>query len=74
MLTPDLERALLHLPVQDRAHLAQVLLESLDQLPEQEVRQLWVEEAQRRAEEIDQGKVQMVSGEELERQVQELFK
>ena len=31
-------------------------------------------EARRRADEIDQGKVQMVSGEELERQVQELFK
>jgi len=74
MLTPDLERALLHLPVQDRAHLAQVLLESLDQLPEQEVRQLWLEEAQRRAEEIDLGKVQTISGEELERQVQELFR
>jgi putative addiction module component (TIGR02574 family) len=74
MLTPDLERALLHLSLQDRAHLAQVLLESLDQLPEQEVRQLWIEEARRRAEEIDQGKVQTVSGEELERQVQELFR
>ena len=74
MLTPELERALLHLPLHDRAHLAQVLLESLDQLPEQEVRQLWVEEARRRAEEIDQGKVQMVSGEELEKQVQELFR
>jgi len=74
MLTPDRERALLHLPVQDRAHLAQVLLESLDQLPEREARELWIEEARRRADEIDQGKVQMVSGEELERQVQELFK
>jgi len=74
MLTPDLERALLHLPAQDRAHLAQILLESLDQLPEQEARDLWIEEARRRADEIDQGKVQMVSGEELERQVQELFR
>jgi putative addiction module component (TIGR02574 family) len=74
MLTPELEQALLHLSSHERAHLAQVLLESLDQLPEEEVRQLWVEEARRRAEEIDQGKVQMVSGEELERQVQELFK
>jgi putative addiction module component (TIGR02574 family) len=74
MLTPDLERTLLHLPVQDRAHLAQALLESLDQLPEQEVRQLWAEEALRRATEIDQGKAQTISGEELERQVQELFK
>jgi hypothetical protein len=34
MLTPDLERALLHLSVQDRAHLAQVLLESLEPKPD----------------------------------------
>jgi hypothetical protein len=74
MLTPDLERSLLQLPLQDRAHLAQVLLESLDRLPEAEVRRLWSEEARRRAEEIDRGEVQTVSGEELERQVHELFK
>ncbi|HBL27270.1 MAG TPA: addiction module antitoxin RelB [Acidobacteria bacterium] len=74
MVTPDLERSLLHLPVQDRAHLAHLLLESLDQLPQKEARELWVEEARRRADEIDQGKVQMVSGDELERQVQELFR
>lgn len=74
MLTADLEKALLHLPMQDRAHLAQLLLESLDELPELEVRNLWLAEAQRRASEIDQGKVEMISGDELERQVQALFK
>lgn len=70
----DLENAVLHLPLQDRAHLAQKLLESLDQLPADEARQLWLTEAQRRADEIDQGKVQLVSGAALEDQVQALFK
>jgi Putative addiction module component len=70
----DLENAVLHLPLQDRAHLAQKLLESLDQLPEAEARQLWLAEAQRRADEIDQSKVQLVSGAALEDQVQALFK
>lgn len=72
--TADLEKAVLHLPLQDRAHLAQQLLASLDQLPPDEARQLWLVEAQRRADEIDQGRVQLVSGEELENQVQALFK
>ncbi len=72
--TADLEKAVLHLPLQDRAHLAQRLLASLDQLPADEARQLWLVEAQRRADEIDQGKVLLVSGEELENQVQALFK
>ena len=74
MTTAELEKALLHLSAKDRAHLAQLLLESLDQLPESEVRELWLAEAGRRAEEIDQGKVQLVSGEELEKQVQSLFR
>ena len=72
--TEEIEKAVLHLPLQERAHLAQKLLESLDQLPEAEARQLWLVEAQRRADEIDQGKIQLVSGEELENQVQALFK
>ncbi len=72
--TEDIEKVVLHLPLQERAHLAQKLLESLDQLPEAEAKQLWLVEAQRRADEIDQGKVQLVSGEELENQVQALFK
>ncbi len=70
----DIEQTVLHLPLQERARLAQILLESLDQLPEAAARQLWLVEAQRRAEEIDQGKVHLVSGEELENQVQALLK
>lgn len=50
------------------------LAKSLDQLPEEEVRQLWLLEAQRRADEIDQGKVQLVDGDELERQIQALVR
>jgi len=74
MSTAELEKAVLHLPLQERAHLAQRLLESLDRLPEAEARQLWFLEAQRRADEVDQDKVQLVSGDELEKQAQALFK
>jgi putative addiction module component (TIGR02574 family) len=74
MTTSDLEEAVLHLPLQERAQLAHKLLESLDMPSEDEVRQMWLNEAQRRAAEIDQGKVQLVSSDELEQQVQSLFK
>ena len=74
MTTADLEEAALHLPIEERAHLAQKLLESLDQPAESEIQQMWLEEARRRADEIDEGRVQLVSAEELEQRVQSLFK
>lgn len=63
------EEEALHLPVPERARLARRLLESLDELPESDVEQLWLVEAERRAKEIDQGDARLVSGEELERRV-----
>jgi putative addiction module component (TIGR02574 family) len=74
MTSSELEEAALHLPAQERARLVQRLLESLDQLPEEEARQLWLVEAQRRADEIDQGEVQLMDGDELEQQIQALLR
>lgn len=65
-----IEKEALHLPVDDRAKLAQRLLESLDELSEEEAEKLWLVEAERRAREIDEGKVRLVSAETLERRVQ----
>ena len=59
----------LHLPVKERAKLAQRLLESLDDLTEAEAEKLWIAEAERRAKELDEGKVRPVSADELERRV-----
>ena len=50
---PDLEAEALKLPLADRAHLAEKLLESLDTLPDEENRRLWTEEALRRDAELD---------------------
>ena len=60
------EKQALDLPVEKRARLAQRLLESLDELSEGEAQELWSKEAARRAREIDEGKVRLVSSEELE--------
>ena len=51
-----------------------LLLDSLDAPSETDIQDLWLGEARRRADEIDAGKVNLVSGEQLERQVQALFK
>lgn len=69
-----LEKEALDLPMQDRARLAQRLLESLDEVPESEAEQLWLDVAARRAQEIDQGAVKLVSAQELEARVAALLK
>tara|TARA_B100001013_G_C24469745_1_gene386947 strand:+ start:151 stop:426 length:276 start_codon:yes stop_codon:yes gene_type:complete len=49
----------------DRAMLADQLLDSLDAPNQEEIDRLWAEEAEKRVKEIDEGKVQPISGEEV---------
>lgn len=74
MAASTIEEDALALPLQERAKLVERLLESLDHLPEQEAEALWLDVAQRRAEEIDQGRVQLVTPEELENRIQARLK
>jgi putative addiction module component (TIGR02574 family) len=69
-----IEKEAVQLSMQERAKLAQRLLESLDEVSEAEAEQLWLDVAVRRAEEIDRGTVQLISAEELEMRVQALLK
>lgn len=57
-----LEAQLLQLPLDERAHLARVLLESLDEQPELDPQ--WIEEATRRAVELREGRVPPVPADE----------
>jgi putative addiction module component (TIGR02574 family) len=74
MTSTAIEQSALRLPKPDRAHLVHVLLDSLDDPSDTEIAQLWILEAQRRATEIDAGKVALVSGDALEQRVHALFK
>ena len=65
----SLENEALQLPTRQRARLAHRLLESLDDLSESEGEAAWIEEAHRRANELDSSSVQPVSPEELERRI-----
>jgi len=74
-MTPTaIEQSVLGLPKSERAHLVNLLLDSLDAPSEPDIQDIWLTEARRRAEDIDAGRVKLVSGEQLERQVQALFK
>jgi len=65
-----LEQNVLGWPKSERAHF---LLDSLDTPSENEVREAWLAEANRRATETESGKVILVSGEQLEIEVQALL-
>jgi len=74
MNSSAIEQSVLGLPKVERAHLVHLLLDSLDAPSGTEIQDIWLSEARRRANEIGAGKVNLVSGELLERQVQALFK
>lgn len=73
MNVQTIEYEALHLPIEYRARLAEKLLSSLDALSESEIEKLWLVEAQHRADEIDSGKVQLISADEVERRIQDVL-
>jgi putative addiction module component (TIGR02574 family) len=74
MDTNALEEEVLRLPPEDQACLAELLLSSLDQLPEAELERVWFAEAQRRAEQIDSGEAELIPSEEVARNARALLR
>jgi hypothetical protein len=73
----DLDEALKHalsLDVRDRTALAERLLASLEELPEEEAERLWAEEAQRRSETYRDGRARAVRAEEVHEKAERLFR
>ena len=69
-----IEDEALHLPKEERARLVQRLVLSLESPSEEELRSDWLLEARRRAEELDSGSVEAVSGEDVMRKARTLTK
>jgi hypothetical protein len=67
MDSKSVEQQALGLPAPDRAKLAQKLLESLDTLSDAEREKLWLDEAARRAAQLDSGEVELIPGSEVAR-------
>ena len=64
MSLKELEAEIKKLDLKDRALLAKRIVESLDELSETEIEALWVEEAERRLDEIEKGLVTEIPAEE----------
>ncbi len=69
-----LEAEALHLPKEERARLIQRLVLSLDAPSAQELRADWLNEAQRRAEELDNGTTQAIPGAEVLKKARTLLR
>jgi len=74
MNTAQIESEALSLPVEERALLAHRLLLSLEEISEPAFDRLWGEESAQRAAEVDAGRVQAVSGEEVARKARALLR
>jgi putative addiction module component (TIGR02574 family) len=62
------------LSAEDRARLAEELLESLDQEPESEVEAAWDREIERRVAEVESGTVKLISAEEVHAEARRLIR
>ena len=69
----QIEDEALHLPKDERVQLVRRLVLSLESPSEEELRSDWLLEAQRRAEELDSGSVQAVSGEDVMKKARALI-
>ena len=56
---------LLHLSYNERAFLAEQLLDSLDEEKDPDVEKFWIEEVERRYKEYKEGKVKLIPAEEV---------
>ena len=74
MKLSDLEVEALKLDPQERARLAERLLDSLQELPETEVEALWLDEAERRDREADEGRVTLIPADEVLAELKSRFK
>ena len=61
----------LSLPCEARIYLVDRLLESLNAPSREEIDRLWAEEAERRIEELDSGKVEAIPGEQVFAEIRE---
>ena len=57
------------LPLKERAALAHELLQTLEEPSKEEIAQLWIEEAERRSDLYELGKMKVISGEEARKRV-----
>ena len=70
----ELTKEVLDLPLDQRAELAEKLLESLDQLTPEELEQIWAAEAERRLKAYREGDSRAVPADRVFKRAQELVR
>lgn len=65
MTLDELEATIAKLPLHERAELARRVIAGLDDPTEVEIEALWIEEAERRLDEMEQGQVAEVPAEDV---------
>lgn len=73
MTLEKIETEIKKLDLKDRSALAKRLVESLDELSETEIEKLWVEEAERRLDEMEQGQTAEIPSEEMLRRARDVI-
>ena len=74
MKLKELEDEILQLSEEKRAELAQKLLLSLDSRSEREIEEDWLDEAERRARDLDEGIVKPIPADEVRRKARALLR
>jgi len=74
MKASDLETEALRLTPQERARLAERLLDSLEDLPQSEIEALWLDEAERRDREVAEGRVTPIRAQQVLSELKSRFK
>ncbi len=69
----EIEAEIRKLDLKDRASLAKLIVESLDDLSEAEVEALWAEEAERRLDEMERGQVNEIPAKEVLRRARNVI-
>lgn len=67
----DIEKQARSLPLKEKAALARLLIEDLDQTVDEDVERLWLEEAQRRYEAYLKGELDALPGEDVMKRARE---
>jgi hypothetical protein len=65
MSLKEIAAEIMKLDLKDRATLAKWIVESLDDLSEEEIEELWAEEAERRLDEMERGQVDEIPAKEV---------
>ncbi|SMO48410.1 addiction module protein [Gracilimonas mengyeensis] len=72
MKTEEIIALINDLPIKQSAKIATAIIQGLTPTPDPEVEEAWMDEVDRRAAEVDSGKVKMIPGEEFMKRLREI--